>query len=58
MVKPIAGTKAMSDNISNVQAFLDLERVVQVGVVDKPLPAHRGARFLEVHPHDDEEVFP
>ena len=29
-----------------------------MGVVDQPLPAHRRARFLEVNPHDDEEIFP
>ena len=37
----------------DVQAFLDLEGAVQVGVVDQTLPAHGGARLLEVDAHHD-----
>ena len=29
---------------------------VQAGVVNEALPARHGPRFLEVHPHDDEQV--
>ncbi len=35
-----------------MQAILDLERVIQVRVVDQAFPAHCGARLLEVHAHD------
>lgn len=38
------------------EALVDLERVVNVGVVDQALPAHGGARFLEVGAHDDEQL--
>ncbi|MNF39686.1 hypothetical protein D3C84_206650 [compost metagenome] len=37
---------------ADVQAVLDLERVVEVRVVDQALPADGGARLLEVHAHD------
>ncbi|KAG0924900.1 hypothetical protein G6F32_013743 [Rhizopus arrhizus] len=37
----------------DAQALVDPEAAVQVGVVDQALPAHRGARLLEVHAHDD-----
>ena len=32
------------------------KRAVQMRVVDVALPAHRGARFLEIHPHHDQQV--
>ena len=37
------------------QPLVDLERPVDVRVVDEPLPADGRARLLEVDPHDDEE---
>jgi hypothetical protein len=37
----------------DAQALVDAEALVQVGVVDQALPAHRGARLLEVHAHHD-----
>src|SRR6185312_482688 len=37
------------------QPLVDLERAVEVGVVDEPLPPDGGARLLEVDPHDDEQ---
>jgi hypothetical protein len=37
----------------DAQAFVDAVALVQVGVVDQALPAHRGARLLEVHAHHD-----
>ncbi|MNQ46614.1 hypothetical protein D3C85_604360 [compost metagenome] len=40
---------------ADVQAILDLEGVVQVGIVDQAFPADGGARLLEVHAHDQEE---
>ena len=36
--------------------FVDGEAAVHVGVVDVALPAHGGARFFEVDPHDDQQV--
>ena len=33
-----------------VQATVDVETAVQVGVVDQPFPAHHRARLLEIHP--------
>ena len=38
------------------QALVDVEALVQVGVVDEPLPADRRARLLEVGAHDDDQV--
>ncbi len=35
-------------------ALLDVEGVVEIRVVDQALPAHRGARLLEVDPHDQQ----
>ena len=40
-----------------VQALVDLERIVEVRVVDQSLPANRGPRFLEVDTHHHEDVF-
>lgn len=40
---------------ADVQAILDLERVVQVRIVDQAFPAHRGTRLLEVHAHHQEQ---
>ena len=37
----------------NAQALVDAAAFVQVGVVDQALPAHRGARLLEVDAHHD-----
>ncbi len=37
----------------DAQALVDPEAAVQVRIVDQALPAHRGARLLEVHAHDD-----
>ena len=36
-------------------ALLDVKRIVQVRIVDQPLPAHRGSRLLEVHAHDQQQ---
>ena len=38
-----------------MQPEVDVEGVVEVGIVDESLPAHRGPRLLEVHAHDDEQ---
>ncbi len=37
---------------ADVQAILDLEAVVQIGVVDQTLPAHGGAGLFKIHAHD------
>ena len=37
----------------DAQALVDAIALVEVGVVDQSLPADRGARLLEVHPHHD-----
>ena len=39
-----------------LEALVDLEAAVQVGVVDQPLPAHGGPWLLEVDAHDDQQV--
>ena len=35
--------------------LLDVKRIVEVRIVDQSLPAHRGARLLEIHPHDQHQ---
>ena len=37
---------------TNMQTVLDLERVVQIRVVDKAFPAHGGTGLFEINPHD------
>lgn len=44
------------DLASNVQAFVDTEAIVHVGVVDKTLPSNGGTGLFEVDAHDNEEV--
>ena len=39
-----------------MQTAIDLEGVIEIGVVDQPLPAHRGARLFEIHAHDNQQV--
>ena len=39
------------------QAFVDVERVVEVRVVDEAFPAHRGTGFLEIHSHHHKDTF-
>ena len=41
-----------------VQALVHVAGPVQVGVVDEPLPADRGAGFVKVNPHHDEHNIP
>jgi len=41
---------------SGPQALVDVEALVEIRIVDEPLPAHRGPRLFEVHPHDDDQV--
>ena len=38
------------------QACVDVKAVVEVRIVDQPLPAHRGSGLLEVDPHDNFEL--
>ena len=38
------------------QALVDGEGAIQARIVDQPLPPHRGAGFLEVDPHHDEQI--
>ena len=38
----------------DADAFLDVEGVVHVGIVDEAFPAHRRARLLEVDAHDQQ----
>jgi hypothetical protein len=40
----------------SAQPLVDREAAVESGVIDQALPAHRRARFLEVHAHHDAEV--
>src|SRR2546425_8014908 len=44
------------ESARETEAFVDGEGAVEVRVVDEPLPAHRGARLLEVDAHHDPEV--
>ena len=39
-----------------VQAEVDVEGVIELRVVDEALPAHRGARLLEIHAHDHQQA--
>ena len=54
-----AGTPSALMSISSERAmrrpFVDAKAAVQVRVVDQALPAHRGARLLEVHAHHDHQ---
>ncbi len=45
------------DTPGEAQALVDAEGVVEARIVDQTLPANGGARFLEIHPHDDNQVF-
>ena len=38
------------------QAVVDAEAAIEARVVDQALPAHRRARLLKVHTHDDQQV--
>lgn len=38
------------------EALIDLERLVQVGVVDQTLPTNGRAWLLKIRSHDDDEV--
>src|SRR5688572_18066938 len=40
----------------DAQALVDAEAAVEIGVVDQAFPAHRGARLLEIDPHEDFEL--
>ena len=40
----------------HAQSLVYVEAAVQVGIVDEALPADRGAWFLEVDPHHDEQI--
>ena len=39
------------------QPFVDGVGIVEMGIVDEPLPTDNGARFFEVDPHDHQQVF-
>ena len=38
------------------QPLVDVERLVEIGVIDEPLPPDRGARLLEVAAHQHDEL--
>jgi hypothetical protein len=44
------------ETAGELESGADVVATVQVRVVDQSLPAHRGARFLEVAAHDHEQV--
>ena len=57
-----AGRQAQFDDVQQqlprtLQPVVDGKTAVQMGVVDIPFPAHRGARFFKIHAHDDEQFF-
>ena len=37
--------------------LVDVVRAIEVGVIDEALPAHGGARLLEVDTHDDDQLW-
>ena len=39
------------------QAFVDVERVVEVRIVDEAFPTNRGTGFLEIHTHHHKDIF-
>ena len=41
---------------SKQQAFANIVAAINIRVVDQALPADGGARLLEVHAHDDEQL--
>jgi hypothetical protein len=45
-------------SLIEAQALVDLVRPVEIRIVHQPLPADGGARLLEVHAHDDNQVLP
>ena len=47
---------AKQNAAGDAQAFADIERVVQVRIVDQPLPADRGARLFEIDAHQHEQA--
>ena len=40
----------------DTQTLIDLERVIDIRIVDQALPAHSGARLFQVCAHDNEQV--
>jgi hypothetical protein len=40
------------------QAFINLERAVNIRIINQSLPSDRRPRFLEIRAHDDEEARP
>ena len=40
------------------EPLVDVKCLVEVGIVDEPLPAHRGAWFFEVAPHHKDQLAP
>jgi hypothetical protein len=48
--------KVAEELAGDAQTLVDLERLINVGVVDQALPADSCARLLEVGAHDDAEV--
>jgi len=41
---------------SLILKFVDLEAVVEIGIVDQPFPANSGTRLLEIDPHHDQQI--
>ena len=40
----------------NLLKSVDIERPIQMGIVDETLPSHGGAGLFEVNPHDNEKI--
>ena len=41
----------------DTQSSVDLESIVEVGVVNEAFPSDSGSGFFKVNPHNDEQVF-
>ena len=40
----------------DAQALVDVEGIIESGIIDQAFPADRGAGFFEIDPHHDEHV--
>lgn len=40
----------------DTEALVDVEGVIELGIVDEAFPANGGSRFFEINPHDDAEI--
>ena len=56
---PVGSPRSFTSSSSwraSAQPLVDVEALVEIGIVDQPLPADDGPRLLEVGPHHDDQV--